>query len=330
MRTRYGGPEAIRFEDVPEPVPRRGEILVQVHATTVNRTDCAYRAGSPWINRAVCGWPRPRVQVLGSEYAGVVVGVGSDVTSYAVGDRVFGFVDGRPGAHAELVAVPVNGLLATVPEGWDMADAAPGMEGAHYAHAFLRVTGLGPGHRALVHGATGAIGTAAIQLLHSAGVEVTAVCDRLPPGRPTLLDDLGAARVVKLAEPLTRDGISTAFDAVLDATGHASFGATRRLLRPGGCYASSDLGRGWQNALLACVAPAGRALGRRHVRFPFPRSDAALASHLRNLMLRGAYRPVVDQTYRFDELREAYTYVDTGRKVGNVLVIMPAAASLGL
>ena len=145
VRRRYGGPSVVRFEDVPDPVPGSGEILVRVHATTVNRTDCAYRSGRPWINRAFCGWPRPRNHVLGSEYAGVVAGLGEGVTSYAVGDRVFGFVDGRPGAHAELVTVAADGLVAPVPAGWDLADAAPGMEGAHYAHAFLRVTGLGPG-----------------------------------------------------------------------------------------------------------------------------------------------------------------------------------------
>ena len=323
VRTRYGGPDVIRFDDVPEPVPARGEILVRVHATTVNRTDCAYRSGQPWINRVFCGWPRPRIHVLGSEYAGVVVGLGDDVTSYAVGDRVFGFVDGRPGAHAELVAVAVDGLVAPVPEGWDLADAAPGMEGSHYAHAFLRVTGLGPGDRALVHGATGGIGTAAVQLLHAAGVEVTAVCDRLPPDRPDLVTGLGAARVVGLEADRGVDVVGGGFDAVLDATGHSSFGATRGLLRPGGSYVSSDLGRGSQNVLLAAAGPLARALGRRHVRFPLPREDAELAAYLCRLMDRGGYRPVVDRTYHFDELREAHAYVDTGRKVGNVVVLMP-------
>ncbi len=325
IRTRYGGPEVIRFDDVPEPVPGSGEILVRVHATTVNRTDCAYRSGRPWINRAFCGWPRPRVHVLGSEYAGVVVGVGEGVGSYAAGDRVFGFVEGRPGAHAELVAVAVDGLVAPVPEGWDLADAAPGMEGAHYAHACLRVTGLGPGHRTLVHGATGGIGTALVQLLHAEGVEVTAVCDRLPPGRPELLTELGAAHVVELAGARGLGSVEGGFDAVVDATGHTSFGATRRLLRPGGSYVSSDLGRGWQNILLAAAGPVARALGRRHVRFPLPHADAGLAAYLRQLMERGAYRPVVDRTFDFDELREAYAYVDTGRKVGNVVVIMPGS-----
>ena len=323
VRSRYGGPAVIGFDDVPEPSPGQGEILVRVHATTVNRTDCAYRSGRPWINRVFCGWPRPRIQVLGSEYAGVVVGTGEGVTTYAVGDRVFGFVDGRPGAHAELVAVPVAGLVAQVPDGWDLADAAPGMEAAHYAHAFLRVTGLGPGDRALVHGATGAIGTAAVQLLRAEGVEVTAVCDRLPPGRPDLLTQLGAAHVVDLGEGHGIDSAGSGFDAVLDATGHTSFGATRHLLRPGGSYVSSDLGRGGQNVALAAVGPVPRAMGRRHVRFPLPRGNAVLAAHLRRLMEEGSYRPVVDRTYDFDDLREAYAYVDSGRKVGNVVVVMP-------
>ncbi|WP_307874557.1 quinone oxidoreductase family protein [Frankia nepalensis] len=325
VRRRYGGPEVIRFDDVPDPVPGRGEMLVRVRATTVNRTDCAYRSGRPWINRAYCGWPRPRVEVLGSEYAGVVAAVGEGVGSYAVGDRVFGFVEGRPGAHAELVAVAVDGLVARVPEGWDLAEAAPGTEGAHYAHAVLRVTGLARGDRALVHGATGAIGTGLVQLLHIEGVEVVAVCDRLPAGRPRLLSDLGAARVVELAGGQDPASVGGGFDAVVDATGHLPFGAARPLLRPGGSYVSSDLGRGAQNILLAAAGPVAGALGRRRVRFPFPHSDADLAAHLAGLMARGAYRPVVDRTYDFDDLRDAYAYVDSGRKVGNVVVLMPGA-----
>jgi NADPH:quinone reductase-like Zn-dependent oxidoreductase len=323
VRARYGGPEVIGFDDVPEPVPGRGEIVVRVHATTVNRSDCAYRSGHPWINRVFCGWPRPRVQVLGSEYAGVVVGTGEDVGSHVVGERVFGFVDGRPGAHAELVAVPADGLVASVPENWDLADAAPGMEGAHYAHAFLRVTTLSPGDRVLVHGATGGIGTALVQLLHAEGVEVTAVCDRLPPGRPALLAELGAARVVELDGAPGWGSVGGGFDAVVDATGHLSFATARRLLRRGGTYASSDLGRWGQNILLAAAGPVVRRLGGRHVRFPLPHADAALAAHLRELMGSGAFRPVVDRTFDFGDLRHAYAYVDTGRKVGNVVITMP-------
>ncbi len=237
---------------------------------------------------------------------------------------MFGFVEGRPGAHAELVAVAADGLVAQVPEAWDLVDAAPGMEGAHYAHASLRVTGLGHSDRVLVHGATGGIGTALVQLFSGEGVEVTAVCDRLPPGRPELLTELGAARVLELSAGALPGSFGGGFDAVIDATGHLSFGAARPLLRPGGTYISSELGRGWQNVILAAVGPAARLLRRRHVRFPFPHADAALAAHLARLMARGAYRPVVDRTFGFDELRDAYAYVDSGRKVGNVVVVMPA------
>lgn len=296
---------------------------MRVHATTVNRTDCAYRSGHPWINRVVCGWPRPRVQVLGSEFAGVVVGVGEDVTRYTHGDRVFGFVDGRPGAHAEMLTVAADGLLALVPAHLDLADAAPGLEGGHYAHAFLRVTGVGEGDRALVHGATGAIGTALVQLLHTAGVEVTAVCDHIPTGRPGLLTDLGATRVVDLGAGEHLRSAGAGYDCVFDATGHLSFPANRPLLRPGGSYASSDPGRGGQNLALAAPGPLARRLGLRHVLFPFPHGDADLAAHLAELMADGAYRPVVDRTYDFDELRDAYAYVDSGRKVGSVVILMP-------
>lgn len=323
IRRQYGGPEVIDFVDVPEPVAAKGELLVRVHATTVNRTDCAYRSGQPWINRAYCGWRQPRVQVLGSEYSGVVVGLGEGVDSYTPGDRVFGFVDGRPGAHAELVTVAADGLVAPVPDKWDLADAAPGMEGAHYAHACLRVTQIGAGGRALVHGATGAIGSALVQLLHAEGVEVTAVTDRLPQGRSGLLSELGAERTVELDAGTGLDSVGGGFDVVVDATGHLSFATARPLLRPRGAYVSSELGRGGQNILFAAVSPLARTLGRRHVRFPLPHADAALASQLGQLMADGVYRPVVDRTFDFEELRDAYAYVETGRKVGNVVITMP-------
>ncbi|NYF96845.1 zinc-binding dehydrogenase [Janibacter cremeus] len=323
IRRRYGAPDVITFDDVPDPQPRRGEILVRVHATTVNRTDCAYRSGRPWVNRLVCGWPRPRVLVLGSEYAGVVVGVGEDVDSFTPGDRVCGFVDGRPGAHAELVAVAADGLITRVPATWDLAEAAPIMEGALYSHACLRVTRVARGDRALVHGATGAIGVALVQLLHAEGVEVVAVCDRPPPDLG-LLTDLGASQVVAL----DRDDLQSAgrgFDAAVSATGHLSFETARRLIRPGGTFASSDLGPMGVNLALAAVGPVARALGHRHVRFPLPRANATLAAHVGQLMDSGALRPVVDRTYDFDELRDAYAYVDSGRKVGSVVIRMPAA-----
>jgi NADPH:quinone reductase-like Zn-dependent oxidoreductase len=201
--------------------------------------------------------------------------------------------------------------------------AHPGMEGAHYAHAIVRVARVRPGNRVLVHGATGAIGTALVQLLHAEGAEVTAVCDRLPGDRPELLTELGAARVIVLHDGAGMGSAGSGFDVAADAAGHLSFAEARHLLRPGGSYVSSELGRGGQNIPLALAGPVARALRRRHVQFPLPHADAELAEYLRRLMDRRAYRPVVDRAYGFDELREAYAYVDSGRKVGSVVVTMP-------
>jgi NADPH:quinone reductase-like Zn-dependent oxidoreductase len=292
VRTRYGGPDVVHFVDLPDPLPHAGELLVRVHATTVNRTDCAYRSGEPFVNRLFCGWPRPRVHVLGSEYAGVVEDVGDRVDGFAVGDRVFGFVDGRPGAHAELVVVPVDGLVATIPDGWSFEEAAPAAEGAHYALACPRVARTMPGDRVLVHGATGAIGSALVQILVTDGVDVTAVCDQPLPR------DLGATDVV--AGP---------YDAVFDAVGTSSFAAYRLLLTTRGSYTSSNPNL-WQVAT------------SRRVHFPFPRANQEVATRIRGLMASGAFRPLVDRTYSFDDLRAAYEFVDTGRKVGNVVLMV--------
>lgn len=295
VRTSYGGPEVVRLEEVPVPAAGPGELLVRVHATTVNRTDAAYRSGRPFVNRIFCGWPRPRVRVLGSEYAGVVESVGERVDEFSAGDRVFGFVDGRPGAHADRVVVPADGLVATVPDGWSFAEAAPATEGAHYALAFPRVARTRPGDRVLVHGGTGAIGSALVQILVADGVRVTAVCDQPLPR------DLGADAVVE-----------GPYDAVCDAVGTSSYSAYRHLLGPRGSYASSELGPWGRNVW--------QALALRRVHFPLPKGGREVAERIRTLMVTGAYRPLVDRTYAFEEVPAAYAYVDSGRKVGNVVV----------
>lgn len=148
---------------------------VAVNATTVNRTDCGARAAKPFFIRALTGLLRPRATILGNEFAGVVESVGPRVTRFAVGDRVFGY-SRRFGAHAELLSIPPDGLVALVPAGLSFADVVPGTEGAHYALSIIRKAGISGGQDVLVNGATGAIGSAAVQLLADLGVRVTAVC----------------------------------------------------------------------------------------------------------------------------------------------------------
>ena len=225
VRTRYGPPDVVRVAEVEKPAAKDGEVLVRVHATTVNRTDCGLRAAKPFIYRFFTGLRRPRLTVLGNEFAGEVEAVGGGVTSFKVGDRVFGFNDISFGAHAEYMTMPEDGLLATMPANLTYEEAAPGTEGSHYALSLIRTAKLQSGQDVLVNGATGAIGSAAVQLLKTMGAEVTAVC---AAEHMELVRGLGADRVIDhTAEDFTRD--ERRYDVVMDAVGRA------RSAGAGGC-----------------------------------------------------------------------------------------------
>jgi NADPH:quinone reductase-like Zn-dependent oxidoreductase len=303
----------VRVGEVDPPPVGDKDVLVRVHATTVNRTDCAYRTATPFFVRAATGLTRPRRPVPGTEYAGVVDAVGAGVSAFSVGDRVFGYNEGAFGTHAELLAVPEDAPIAEVPANVTFEQAAAATEGAHYALAFIRTAGIRAGQDVLVHGATGAIGSAAVQLLKALGATVTAVCDT---ANLALVAGLGADRVVdRTAGDFTADGQT--YDAVLDAVGKSTFGRCRRLLRPRGVYLSSDVGPWWQNVFLALVTPPLRG---RKVRFPIPKQDQDMVRHLADLMASGAYTPVIDRRYPLEAIVAAHTYVETGQKVGNVVI----------
>jgi NADPH:quinone reductase-like Zn-dependent oxidoreductase len=322
VRAGYGPPEVVRIAEIDAPTPGDREVLVRVHATTVNRTDCGFRAGHPWIVRFFSGLTKPRVAVLGTEFAGVVDAIGRGVTSFAVGDRVFGFSEDRFGAHAGYLAIPEDGAIAAMPPDVTFEQAAPSTEGSHYADSFIKAAKVRSGDLVLVNGATGAIGSAAVQLLKHLGASVTAVCDA---EHVELVRGLGADRVIDYtAEDFTED--RQRYDVVLDAVGKSSYGRCKRLLRPHGTYISSDLGPYSLHPLLALVTPI---LGGKRVRFPIPpKHDQRGVRHLGDLIASGAFRPVLDeQRYELDRIVEAYRYVETGRKIGNVVITVASSTS---
>jgi NADPH:quinone reductase-like Zn-dependent oxidoreductase len=313
VHTRYGPPEVVQITEAEMPTVKDNEVLVKVHATTVNRTDCGYRAAKPFIVRFFSGLIRPRVMILGNEFAGEVEAVGSRVTSFEVGDKVFGYNEGAFGAHAEYMAIPEDGSLATMPEGLSYVDAAPSTEGSHYALSFIKAAKIQSGQNVLVNGATGAIGSAAVQLLKSLGVAVTATCHG---ANIELVRGLGADRVIDLtAEDFTTD--EQTYDVVLDSVGKSSFSRCKRLLKPGGIYLSSELGPLSQNPILALVTPLLR--GKR-VMFPIPQDDQRIVRYLKDLIESGEFKPLIDRQYSLDQIVEAYRYVETGRKIGNVVI----------
>jgi NADPH:quinone reductase-like Zn-dependent oxidoreductase len=313
VRTRYGPPEVVRIEEVDKPSVGDDGLLVRIRATTVNRTDCGYRGGKPFLIRFFSGFPSPKVAILGTEFAGEVEAVGNAVTSFAVGDRVCGYCEGTFGAHAEYLNVQASRLIAAIPEGWDFEAAAPSTEGSHYALGFFRAAGAKSGQAVLINGATGAIGSAAVQIAKSLGLEVTAVCGG---EHLALARSLGADRTIDyLTEDFTKD--RQRYDLVIDAVGKSSFRRCRRLLKPGGVYISSDVGFLWHGPMLALITPLFRG---RKVIFVVPRSDPEGSRYLKGLIESGQLKPVIDRQYPLDHIVEAYRYVETGQKIGNVVI----------
>ena len=314
VHTRYGPPDVVRIADVDKPAAKEHELLVKVHATTVNRTDCGFLSGKPFIVRFFSGLLKPKATVLGCEFAGVVEAVGTDVMSFEVGDKVFGFSEWRFGAHAEYLTMPEDGSLATMPANATFEEAACATEGSHYALSMITKAKIRSGQHVLVNGATGAIGSAAVPLLKRLGVVVTAVCGT---EHVELVRGLGADRVIDYtAEDFTKD--DQTYDVVIDAVGKSSFGRCRRLLKPRGIYVSSDLGFLAQNPILALKTPL---FGGKNVLFPIPpKYDQARVKGFKEMIESGEFKPVIDRRYRLDQIVEAYTYVETGQKIGSVVI----------
>jgi NADPH:quinone reductase-like Zn-dependent oxidoreductase len=319
VHDKYGPPGVLRIEDVPRPVPNENEVLVKVHATSVTRSDCGFRAADPFFSRVFTGLLRPKRRIPGIELAGVVEEVGSAVTEFEVGDEVFGL---RSGAHAEYVCVREAGALAHKPKGLSFDEAAGVCDGASIAQACLRKADLREGRSIVIYGASGAIGTAAVQLAKAAGAEVTAVCNTKNVG---LVRSLGADTVIDYTqEDFTRNG--EAYDVVLDAVGKHSFRRCRRSVKPGGVYIETDLGFMWHVPLLALST---RWIGDRRVTLPIPRYTKEEVFFVKELIEAGKYRPVIDRSYPLEAVVEATRYVETGQKTGNVVLTVAPSRRAG-
>ena len=274
---RYGPPDVLELVDVEPPVPHDDEVRVSVRATTVNRTDCGFRQGKPFIVRFFSGLTRPKRPVLGTELSGVVESVGRGVTEFAVGDEVFGVNADRFGAHAELVCVRQDAPLAHKPTSMTFDEAAAIGDGVVLALTCLRWARVAKGQRILVYGASGSIGTAAVQLAKHFEAEVTAVCNT---SNVEIVRSLGADEVIDYtSEDFVRDGDS--YDVVLDAVGKTSFRRCRRAIKPGGRFVSTDLGPFAQVPVLAVLTAVTSRFGGRRVSLPLPRTPRTTSSFSR-------------------------------------------------
>jgi NADPH:quinone reductase-like Zn-dependent oxidoreductase len=311
VHDRYGPPDVLHVEDVERPVPKDDEVLIRVHATTVSRTDCALRAAEPFFSRFITGVRRPRRRVLGSDFAGEITEAGPAVREFKIGDRVFGIKPWKFGAHAEFLCMQQYAALAEMPAAATFDEAAAVCDGALLALNCLRPGKLRRGQSILVYGASGAIGTAGVQLAKALGAQVTAVCNTR---NFDLVRSLGADRLIDYTqEDFTKNGHT--YDVIFDAVGKQSFAACKASLTPGGVYLPTD---GLRNVALAAWTAR---VGDRKVVFDLPpkfkQQDVVF---LKELIEAGKYRSVIDRRYPLEEVVEATRYVETHEKVGNVVL----------
>jgi NADPH:quinone reductase-like Zn-dependent oxidoreductase len=303
--TRYGPPEVLRLEELATPVPRKNQVRIRILATAVTSSDCYVRGLnlSPayrMMARLAIGWNAPRQPVLGMVLSGEVDSVGPDATSFEVGERVFGFNRHRFGTYAQYVCWPEDGLLATRPVNLTDEEAAAIPYGGLLALSYLRKADVRAGQRVLIYGASGAVGTSAVQLARHFGAEVTGVCST---ANMELVASLGASTVVDYTVADFTDKAER-YDLIFDAVGRrksaASLRRCRQVLAPGGACVSVDDG-----------TPKLR------------REDLVL---LGELVAKGEIAPVIDRTYALDDIVDAHRYVDNGHKRGNVVITVPACA----
>lgn len=313
---RYGAPEVLTLQERAQPVLQDKEVLIKVHATTVNSGDCRVRAlnvplGFRLISRLALGFSKPRQPVLGTELAGEVVAVGQAVQQFAVGDRVFAFTGMAMGCHAEYRCLPEDGKLARIPAGLSDAEAAALCFGGMTALDYLRRGRLQPGERILINGASGTVGGALVQLARHQGAEVTAVCSTANVER---MYALGAAQVIDYTrEDFTQRG--ERWDVIADTVGNAPYRRSKSVLNDGGRLLLVL-------ASLPDMLPAPWvALTTRHRIIAGPaaeRREDLLA--VAELAASGVFKPVIDCSYPFEQMVEAHRYVDGGHKRGSVVL----------
>ena len=309
---RYGPPEVQHLEDVARPVPKEDEVLVRVHATTVTRSDTGIRGAKPVLIRLFFGLRRPKQRILGTELAGEIEAVGSAVTKFAVGDHVFGSTAAfKTGAHAEFIAMPESAPLALKPAGMTFEEAAAVTDGSVLALMCLEAANIHKGQKMLIYGASGAIGTAGVQLAKYFEADVTAVCNTK---NVELVRSLGADRVIDYTqEDFTKNGET--YDVIFDAVGKHSFKRSKGSLKPGGVYVATD---GFRNLFLALWTSR---VGNKRALFPIPpHYTQKNVLFIKEVIEAGKFRAVIDRCYPLEEVVEATRYVETQQKTGNVVL----------
>jgi NADPH:quinone reductase-like Zn-dependent oxidoreductase len=314
--TRYGPPDVLKLQEVEKPVPKDNEVLIKIHAATVGLSDVMTREGAPFLTRFFTGLIRPKNPILGAEFAGEIEAVGRDVKQFKNGDQVFGVDLSGLGAYAEFKCLPEDGVLAIKPANVTYEEAAP-VCGVLAAWNFLtdQVT-IQSGQKVLINGASGSMGTAAVQIARYCGTEVTGVCS---PNNLELVKSLGADHVIDCTqEDFTKTG--QAWDVIFDTENESSFSRCKGSLTQKGVYLATFPG-----LIILLQWLWTSKIGSRKVKFSAtglrPVSERlTFLSAIIELIDAGKLKTVIDRRYPLEETAEAYRYVEEGHKKGNVVI----------
>ena len=316
VRSKYGLPGDLTIKELEIPSPKKDEVLIKVYVTTVNRSDCHVLSGKPFFMRFFTGLFRPRESIIGSDFTGKVHATGSDVRSFKPGDKIMGFggVFGC-GSHAQYFTLPESKAIESMiimPEKLTYEEAAACLEGAFYSGSVMMQLKPKAGQKALVYGATGAIGSSSVQFLKSFGVYVAAVCGG---ENFALVRSLGADKLIDYkTQDFTKD--NEQYDFIFDDVGKTSFLKCKQLLTKKGIYSFAN---GLGNLFFAFLTPL---FGGKKVIFLPPKNVKATLSFIKELVEKGNFKPVIDRKYPLDKITEAYVYVASGQKIGNVIITM--------
>jgi len=318
VRRAYCSPSQLQIEEIDRPVPKDNEVLVGVHATTVNRTDCANLTAKPFIMRFVLGLFKPKKIILGTDFAGEVISTGKNVKSINSGDSVFGFNDTGAESQAEYLTSREENIFV-IPKGIDFKAAAASLEGAHYAYSFVNKVAIKSGQSVLINGATGAIGSALLQFVRQFDVKIAATCNTK---NMELIQSLGADTVFDYTiEDFTKR--NEKYDFIFDAVGKSTFGKCKPLLTKKGIYISSELGPYAQNVFYPLLNP----ISNQKVIFPIPSHQKETIPYIASHLEKGNFKPVIDKEYKLENISKAYEYVIKGEKTGNVIITVSAPLS---
>lgn len=313
----YGAPEVVHLEEVATPLPKSSEVLIRNYATVVSGAESTARSGADPFARLYFGLTRPRFPVLGTSFAGEIQAIGDAVTKYQAGDQVMGSTGPALGAHAEYVTTSEDGIIARKPGILSPTDAVAILDGALTALPFLRdAAGLKAGQSIVINGASGAVGTAAVQLAKHFGAVVTAVCST---ANLELVKSLGADQVIDYtADDFTENGQE--YDVVFDAVGKSSYTRSRKILKPGGIYLTTVP---TVPILIWTLLTPLFGKTRAGIVFTGLRKPPAMARDVQfmgDLAASGHYVPVIDKTYGLNEAASAHAHVESGRKKGSVII----------